>query len=654
MSKPETSILVRAFNEATHLPGLLEAIAEQEYRDFEVVLVDSGSFDGTPEIAREHGARVFHIESRDFTFGYSLNVGVRASAGRYIAIVSAHTKPVDSAWLGRLVAPLADDDVAMVYGRQLGTPTSKFGEVQDLRRSFGTRPQVLRPPRFFANNANSAIRVDLFEEHPFDETLPGLEDIEWAKHWMTRGYKVVYEPRAPIYHIHAETWKQIWRRYYREAVAAHTIGVKGRRDAVWEALWEAPRLVADLALAARQGSLPSKAREIALFRWYKALGTVQGVWNGAALEDPRQREEMYFDTRSRAVVITGPGRAALREVEAPEVKPGDVLVHVAYTGVCATDLEVLDGTLGYYKTGKASYPIVPGHEVSGRVSRVGTNVEHVAEGDPVVVECIQSCGTCEDCRAERWVACERRAELGVIGLDGGYSEYVVVPGSAVHKAPEGLDLREACLCEPLAVVLKGLRRLERAWGGAGSKQCAVVGAGPIGHLCAQVLALRGHRVTVFDPSRERRELVAGAHPAISVEEALDDLSGYEAFIEATGNADALSVVLHRGPPGSTLLLLGFPYGRQEFSFEGVVAYDKTVIGSVGSAAQDFDEAIPLLGRLNLEAFTRHVVPLEDFEAAWDACRARKHLKVILEVGATKAAHTARAEMAGEAGPEARS
>jgi 2-desacetyl-2-hydroxyethyl bacteriochlorophyllide A dehydrogenase len=619
-----------------------------------VVLVDSGSYDGSPEIARAHGARVLGIDSRDFTFGYSLNVGLRASAGRYIAIVSAHTAPLDGSWLGRLVAPLAADDVAMVYGRQLGTPTSKFGEVQDLRRSFGTRPRVLRPPRFFANNANSAVRADLFERHPFDETLPGLEDIEWAKHWMERGYKVVYEPSAPIYHIHDETWRQVRRRYYREAVAARWIGIKGRGDAAPEALREAGRLVADLAIAARQGSLPRRIREIALFRWHKAMGTVQGVWNGATLEDPGRRREMYFDTRSKAVVITGPGRAAYREVEVPEVKPGDVLVRVAYVGVCATDLEVLDGTLGYYKSGQASYPIVPGHEVSGRVSRVGPNVERLREGDAVVVECIQGCGACEECREERWVECRRRTELGVVGLNGGYSEYVVTPGVFVHKLMDHVDLRTACLIEPIAVVLKGLRRLEGAWGQGDAKRCAVVGAGPIGHLCAQVLALRGHRVTVFDPRAERRDAAVAAHPGIAAGRALEEISGHDVVVEATGSADVLSVVLSSSSPGATLLLLGFPYGQREFSFEGIVASDKTVVGSVGSAAQDFREAISLVGGLRLGPFLENVVPLEEFDAAWEACRSLRHLKVVLEVDAAQAAQPARAEMSGEAGPEGRS
>ena len=76
----ETSIIVRAFNEQKHLPALFEAIGRQKYRDFETVVVDSGSYDRTRDIAQEHGARILRISSHDFTFGYSLNVGIESTS----------------------------------------------------------------------------------------------------------------------------------------------------------------------------------------------------------------------------------------------------------------------------------------------------------------------------------------------------------------------------------------------------------------------------------------------------------------------------------------------------------------------------------------------------------------------------------------------
>ena len=206
------SIIIRAFNEEKHLPALFDALEKQEYRDFETIVVVSGSIDRSRKIASGRATRLVTLSSHDFTFGYSLNVGIREATGRYIVIVSAHTLPVDAKWLERMIAPLKEEKTAMVYGRQTGNGVSKFSELQDFGRLFGPVRQALKPPDFFANNANSAIRRDLWAEHQFDQALPGLEDIEWAKFWMQKGYSVVYEPDAAIYHIHEESWRQIRRR----------------------------------------------------------------------------------------------------------------------------------------------------------------------------------------------------------------------------------------------------------------------------------------------------------------------------------------------------------------------------------------------------------------------------------------------------------
>lgn len=638
MSHPEISIVIRTLNEEKFLPALLDALSRQTMQDFETIVVDSGSLDSTRDIAIEKADRLLHIQSRDFTFGHSLNVGIRNANGRYIAIVSAHTLPVDNQWLAKLIAPLHTGKTAMVYGRQLGGESSKFGEIRDMQRTFGSRQIVLQPPRFFANNANSVIRKNLWEKHPFDESLPGLEDIEWAKYWMERGHQVIYEPQAALYHIHEESWRQVRRRYYREAIAARWIGIKSLKHAFMTPAIETLSTFFDLfyRLSPRSkgsedsGKYLDAAREIILFRTNKTIGTIKGLLDGGGVENPALQEKIFFDHTCMAVVIHGPGKASLDEVEIPEVKPGDVMIRVAYESICATDLEILDGTLGYYQNGLAQYPIVPGHEFSGRVVASGPNVSHLQDGDAVVVECIQGCGTCHECKRDNWIACQNRTELGVIGSNGGYAEFVVVPGRFVHQLPRNFDLCKASLCEPLAVVLKGLRRLERALPNAlEPKRCAIVGAGPLGNLCAQTLALQGYRVTVFDRNPER--LGYFANSKIDVSDDLTQLHAFEVLVEVTGDPDALDNILHESPAGATILLLGLPYAHRKFTFEDIVAYDKTVVGSVGSTAGDFSEAISLLPRLETSAFTEKILPLSDFERAWELSRTGKHLKVMLKV-----------------------
>ncbi len=638
MRQPQISIVIRAYNEARFLPGLLDAIKTQSASSHETIVVDSGSIDATRDIAQKQADKLLRIQGRDFTFGYSLNVGIKAAAGRFVAIVSAHTLPLDEGWLERLVGPLEEENTAMVYGRQVGGPSSRFSEAQDMERTFGKKRKILRPPDFFANNANSAIRKDLWRQHPFDESLMGLEDIEWAKHWMEKGYRVVYAPDAALYHIHEESWQQIRRRYYREAVAARWIGVKGARQAIINPALESARLLRDWVGYLRAGhngfsskmSVRHMIRDTTLFRANKCIGTMKGLLDGGIMGNPSARKKIFFDRSCQAVVIRKPGEASLEAIEIPEVKPGDVLIRVAYEGVCATDIDIFDGTLGYYKDGTAQYPIVPGHEFSGQVVETGPNVDHLEPEDAVVVECIQSCGACDACRKENWIACWQRVEMGVIGRDGGYAQYVVVPGRFAHRLPPGFDLAKACLCEPLAVSLKGLKRLRRTWvERKAPRKCAVVGAGSLGHLCARVLERWGHDVTIFDTNRERLDFFKGS--SINVSDRLTGLDAFEDLIEATGNPDALEVVLHQSPAGARILLLGLPYARREFSFESIVAYDKILVGSVGSAAKHFDMAIELLPQIQTDAFMQSVLPISQFKKAWEIAKAGKYLKTLLKV-----------------------
>ena len=124
----QTSIVIRTLNESKHLENLMRGIHDQNYRDWEIILVDSGSTDRTMAIARGYGAKIYHIPQDEFTFGRSLNLGCQQAEGDYLVFASGHVWPITNNWLGNLVQPFEEPLVAMVYGRQRGTDASRLSE----------------------------------------------------------------------------------------------------------------------------------------------------------------------------------------------------------------------------------------------------------------------------------------------------------------------------------------------------------------------------------------------------------------------------------------------------------------------------------------------------------------------------------------------
>ncbi len=220
--RPFASVVIRARNESALLGRLLEGIHLQDFTAVEVLLVDSGSTDDTRAIARGHGCRGIDLEPERFTYGRALNVGCAAAKGDACVFVSAHCVPANDRWLARLLEPLRDPAVAGSYGKQLPLGKTLTYEQRNLLTGFpfGARRQT---SQFFFHNANAALRRAVWERAPFDETLPGLEDREWARRVLARGWQIVYEPLAMVYHEHDETLGQIYGRSFREGVALRRI-----------------------------------------------------------------------------------------------------------------------------------------------------------------------------------------------------------------------------------------------------------------------------------------------------------------------------------------------------------------------------------------------------------------------------------------------
>jgi len=286
------SIIIRAYNEEKHIGRLLEGIRQQTLTDVEIILVDSGSTDGTVSVAESFGARIVRIPSAEFTFGRSLNLGVQAATREFVVIVSAHVYPVYPDWLETLLHPFEDAKVALTYGKQSGPDFAKFSEQQIFHQWY---PDASKPNQetAFCNNANAAIRKKLWEQNPYDETLTGLEDLAWAKWAKEQGHAIAYVAEAEIIHVHNETPHGVYNRYRREAMALRKIYPEAHFNFYDFLRLNATNILSDLWHAARERVL---LKNIASIFWFRAMqfhGTRMGH-RETSLVTPQLRETFYY------------------------------------------------------------------------------------------------------------------------------------------------------------------------------------------------------------------------------------------------------------------------------------------------------------------------------------------------------------------------
>lgn len=302
MSKKLASIVIRTFNEERYFEELLLSIKNQnrDKYNIEVIVVDSGSTDRTLELARKYECKIVSIKKEDFTFGRSLNYGCDAASGDYLVFISGHCIPCDCNWVHNLVSPL-ESECVYTYGRQVGRDTTKFSERQLFDKYFPSESQIPQVG-FFCNNANAAIRKDIWTAHHFNEELTGCEDMYLAKELVELGYNIGYLSEAPVYHIHNEPWNKVKIRYEREAIAIQKI-----MPQVYITLYDMIKyivvgIIKDSKAAYRQKVFFNEISSILLFRFYQYFGAYQG--NHMHRKLSHQLKMKYFYPRVTDMKVT--------------------------------------------------------------------------------------------------------------------------------------------------------------------------------------------------------------------------------------------------------------------------------------------------------------------------------------------------------------
>jgi rhamnosyltransferase len=219
----ECSISILTKNEGLNIGSCLDAVFSQKnIGEFEVVLVDSGSTDATVEIARRFPIRIEQIPAEAFHHARTRNLAASLGKGRIVVNLSGDAIPASDLWLHNMLANFTDPGVGAVYGRQLPKPGSTMERCDTFDTVYGDQRIVKDPAhrngmgyRFYHfSDVNSAIRRSVWERMPYPEDLKMFEDLAIAKWMLDAGWKIVYEPEAPVFHSHHYGAAQLFKRYF--------------------------------------------------------------------------------------------------------------------------------------------------------------------------------------------------------------------------------------------------------------------------------------------------------------------------------------------------------------------------------------------------------------------------------------------------------
>lgn len=288
----KVSVIVRCYNEADHIGRLLSGIVQQSHPVHEIIVVDSGSTDGTLEIAKKFPVEIKHIAKENFSFGRSLNIGCQAASGEFLLFASAHVYPVYDDWISELLKPFDDDRVACVYGKQRGNEITKFSESQIFSRWFPEQNDFDQSHPF-CNNANAVVRKSVWLKQPYDEGLTGLEDIAWAQKAVNEDHKIAYAASAVVKHVHDESAQQILNRYRREAIAMKAIYPNEKFTAVDFLHMFNSNVISDCMAAKSKKVFWRSFPSIVTFRLMQAWGTFRG-YSQVGQVSKALRQKFYY------------------------------------------------------------------------------------------------------------------------------------------------------------------------------------------------------------------------------------------------------------------------------------------------------------------------------------------------------------------------
>lgn len=318
-------------------------------------------------------------------------------------------------------------------------------------------------------------------------------------------------------------------------------------------------------------------------------------------------------------VMTEPGKIIFREVPIPEPGDDQVLVKIMKIGICGSDIHVYHGKHPFTK-----YPVTQGHEVSGEIVKLGSNVDKLKIGGKVTIEPQVFCGKCYPCRHGKYNLCE---ELKVMGFQttGTASEYFAVDASKVTPIPEEMSYDEGAMIEPLAVAVHGVKQM----GNVSGLNVAVIGAGPIGNLVAQTAEGMGaNKVLITDVSdwRLAKAKECGIDVCVNTREKDYGETLIEAFgpdkadviYDCAGSNITMGQAIKYARKGSVIVLVAVFAGMAEIDLAVANDHELDIKSTMMYRHEDYLDAIRLVneGKVHLKPLISKCFPFREYLDAY--------------------------------------
>ena len=282
MSDPFVSIIMRSFNEAWALRGTLPALAAQTFKHWELIVIDSGSNDGSQELIRAaRPAHFIQIQPAEYNPSRVMNQGMRLARSEFGIFLNADATPQGTNWLRPLVQALQNPQTAACFGRQIPRPDCQAVFANDYDRCFGPERQSVSWDHFFSM-VSSGLRKDIWSRRGFREDLQYAEDDEYTRWCRAQGYQVAFVPESVAMHSHNYTPAQTYKRAFGDARAIGKAWTGGPRDFNWPKtvlLGWLSDLRHDLKYCARTQRL-SEIGHAAGIRWQQRKGKLAGFQQG--------------------------------------------------------------------------------------------------------------------------------------------------------------------------------------------------------------------------------------------------------------------------------------------------------------------------------------------------------------------------------------